>query len=258
MVIECNSCRARYWMKESMMKGFKGVAVRCRKCGGTFNVVTPGTVPVAPEPADRRDRTAGLSSSHFPEKTDGPAGRREDSPPGDAGERLQPAEAATQRRATPAEETDPAPPAPGNVYSLYRFREARPKRLPTGGYDISGTIRPEPAISPAERITAATPPLPAPREEKNPGEDTLFEKPVQWGIMGTPNPSDEDPVVPPRESKIPELTPSDGSQIQARFTYSEYPRLTDIAIVYLVLLLLGGCGYLLVHFLSRIMVGGSG
>ena len=258
MVIECNSCRARYWMKESMMKGFNGAAVRCRKCGGTFNVVTPGTVPVAPEPADRRDRPAGLSSSHSLEETDGPAGRREDLPPGDAGERLQPTEAATQPRAKPAEETDPAPPAPDNVYSLYRFREARPMILSTGGYDISGIIRPEPAISPVERIPAGTPPLPAPREEKKPVEDTPREKPVQWRIKGTPNPSDGDPDVPLRESKIPELSPSDGSQFRARFTYSEYSRLTDIAIVYLVLLLLGGCGYLLVHFLSRMMVGGSG
>jgi hypothetical protein len=245
-------------MKESMMKGFKGAAVRCRKCGGTFNVVTPGTVSVAPEPADRRDRTAGLSSSYSPEETDGPAGGREDSPPGDAGERLQPTEAAMQPRATPAEKADPASPAPDNVYSLYRFREVRPKRLLTGGYDISGTIRPEPAISPAEKIPAASPPIPAPREEKKPVEDTLREKPVQWRIKGTPNPSDEDPVVPPGKSKIPELSLSDGSKFLARFTYSEYPRLTDIAIVYLVLLLLGGCGYLLVHFLSRMMGGGSG
>jgi len=200
MVIECSSCRARYRMKESMMKGFKSVEVRCRKCGGTFVVVTPGTVPGAPE-------------------------------------------AATQLRAAPVEETDPAPTVPDNVYSLNRFREARPKRLPLEGYDISGTIRPEPAVSPAERIPAATPPLPAHREEKKPIPETVLEEPVQ----------------PPRESKIPEFfLPSDGSQFRAGFTYSVYPRLKDIAFVYLLFLLLGGGGYLLVHFLSRMLGGESG
>jgi hypothetical protein len=130
--------------------------------------------------------------------------------------------------------------------------------LPTEGYDISGTIRPEPAVSPAERIPAATPPLPAPREEKNPVQETVLEEPVQWRIKGNLNPSDGDPVVPPRESKTPELSPSDGLQFQAGFTHSVYPRLTDIAFVYLLLLFLGGCGYLLVHFLSRMLGGGSG
>ena len=235
MVIECNSYQARYWMKESMIKGFKGAEVRCRKCSGTFVVVT-----------------------HSPNEIDSPAGGREDSHPGDAGERLQPTEAATHPRATLLEETDPAPPVPDNVYSLNRFREALPKRLPTGGYDISGTIRPEPSFSPAERIPAAMPPLPAPREEKKPVQETALEEPVQWRIKGTTKSSDGDPFVPPRESKMPELPPSDGSQFQAGFTYSVDPRITDIAIVYLLLLLLGGCGYLLVHFLSRILGGGGG
>ena len=225
-----------------MMKGFKGAEVRCRKCGGTFVVVTPGTVPGEPEPADRRIRTERPPSSHAPNEIDGPAGGREDSPPGDAGERLQSTEAATHPCATPVEETYPAPPVPANVYSLNRFREALPKRLPTGGYDISGAIRPEPSFSPAERIPAAMPPLPAPREEKKPVQETVLEEPVQ----------------PPRESKIPELSPSDGSQFRAGFTHSVYPRLTDIAFVYLLLLLLGGGGYLLVHFLSLMLNGEIG
>ncbi len=241
-----------------MMKGFRGAEVRCRKCGGTFVVVTPGTVPVAAEPADRRDRTAGLSSSHPPEETDSPAGGREDSPPGDAGERLHPTEAAAQSRATPVEETGSAPPSPDNVYSLNRFREVRPKRLPTVGYDISGTIRPEPAVSPAERIPAAPPLLAAPSEEEKPIQETVLEEPVQLRIKGSPNPSEGDPFVPQRELKIPELSSSDGSQFQAGFTYSVYPRFTDIAVFYLLLLFLGGCGYLLVHFLSRLIGGGSG
>ena len=32
MVIECSICQARYRMRESMMQGFKGAEVRCRKC----------------------------------------------------------------------------------------------------------------------------------------------------------------------------------------------------------------------------------
>jgi predicted Zn finger-like uncharacterized protein len=241
MVTECNSCRARYRMKESMMNGFKGAEMRCRKCGGTFVVVPPGTVSGEPESADRGIRTGGPPDSHSPNEMDGPAGGREDSPPGDAGERLQPAETATLPRATPVEETKSAPPVPDNVYCLTRFREALPKRLPTGGYDISETIRPEPSYSPPERMPAAPPTLPAPREEK-----------------GTPFPPEGYPVVPPRESRIPELSSSDGSHSQSGYSPSVYPRLTDIAVVYLLLLFLGGCGYLLVHFLSRMVNGEIG
>lgn len=241
MVTECNSCRARYRMKESMMNGFKGVEVRCRKCGGTFVVVTPGTVPGEPESADRRIRTGGPPGSQSPNEMGGPAGRKESSPLGEVGKRLQPMEAATVPRATPVEETGPAPPLPDNVYSLNRFRGALPKRLPTGGYDISGIIRPEPSYSPAERMPAATPLLPAPREEK-----------------GTPCPPEGAPVVSPRGSTIPDLPPPGGSQSRGGFTSSAYPRLTDIAFVYLLLLFLGGCGYLLVQFLSRMLNEGIG
>jgi len=258
MIIECNSCQARYRMKESMMNGFKGAEVRCRKCGGTFVVATPETVPGKPEPADRRIRTERPPSFHSRNETDGPAGGREDALPGDPGKRLLPTEAASHPGATPVEETDLAPPAPENVYSLNGFREVLPKRLPTGGYDISGTIRPEPSFSPAERIPATMPPLPAPREEKKPVQEAALEEPVRWRIKGTPNPFDGDPFVPPRESSIPELSTSDGSQFQAGFTHSVVPRLTDIAFVYLLLFLLGGCGYLLVQFLSRMFTGGIG
>jgi len=258
MVIECSSCRARYWMKESMLKGFKSAEVRCRKCGGTFAVVAPETVPGKPDPVERRIPPGIPPGSRSPNATDGPAGGRGDSPPGHAVERVKPTEAATQPRAMPVEVNGPAPPVPDNVYSLNRFREERPKKLPAGGYDISGTIRPEPAVSPAEEIPAARPLLAEPREEKKPEQETLLVEPVQRRTRGNANPSDGDPFVPPREPKIPELSPSDGSQFRAGFTYSVYPRPTDIAIVYLLLLFLGGCGYLLVQFLSRMLDGGGG
>lgn len=258
MVTECNSCRARYRIKESLMQGCKAAEVRCRKCGGTFVVVTPGTVRGEPETADGRPGTGGLPGSRFPNAPDGPAGERELSPAGDGGERLQSAEAAVHPGTTPVEETDPAPPVPDNVFSLHRFREALPKRLHTGGYDISGAIRPAPSYSRSERNPVGNPPLPAPRGEMRRVQQSILEIPVQWRVRGTPNPSVGDSTVHPGESTVPEVSSSDKPRSRGGFTSSVYPRSTDIAFVYLLLLLLGGGGYLLIHFLSRLMSGGGG
>ncbi len=253
MVIECNFCRARYWMKESMMKGGKGAKVRCRKCGGTFVVAAPGTVPGVAGSGDRRFRFGTSPKSRSLKEAEGAAREKEDSPPGGAGERLRPAQAPTQRFPQPAEKIAPDPPVPDNVYSLNRFRETRPRRFHTGAYDISGTIRPWPSVSPAEQRSAETSSLPVPREEEKRIQSILLEEPVQWKVRGTAGPPDPDPYVPPREAKILELSPSDGSQFQAGHTASANTLITNIAIVYLVLLVLGGCGYLIVHFLSRMM-----
>ncbi len=88
MEIECSCCQARYRMKESMMKGFRGAEVRCRKCGATIAVLTPGTTSRAPGVKVKGDRPGGprplkdkeVPRSHGrirPRDTPGPGWREE-------------------------------------------------------------------------------------------------------------------------------------------------------------------------------------
>lgn len=258
MVIECRSCQARYWMKESLMKGVKGAKVRCRKCGATFVVVSPVTVPDAPDPANRGIRARARQDPHPPKETEGTAGGGgKGSPRADAVQALLPSPDPGRPHPTPTEKDDPAPPVPDNVYSLNSFREGRPKRSPAGGYDISGTVRPWPSVFPEEERPADTSPLSAPCDGKREMRNILLEEPIRWKIKGTSGPSDANPGDPPHETKILELSPPDRSQIKAGPT-SSYTRITNIAIVYLLLLVLGGCGYLIVYVLSLVLNGESG
>ncbi len=177
-----------------------------------------------------------------------------------------PARAPAQSRTTTGEKTDAAPPFPDNVYSLKTFRETRPKKTISGGYDISGTIRPWPSASPVKRMPEETEPPPAPPEENRQAKEILLEEPAQRKTRAGTGASDVDSFVPPGEPKILELSFSDRPRFQPGFVTaaSAYKRVTDIALVYLLLMILGGCGYLLIHSVSReifylllLVLGGS-
>lgn len=267
MVIECNSCRARYWMKDSVMKRGKGARVRCRRCGVTFSVVTPDMVSGAPVPAEQILRSPRPPATNSPRDTIDTTAEAKRPSSGYAGRELPPARPPVQSRSPLPGNTGSIPSFPDNVYSLETFREARPKRSLSGGYDISGTIRPWPSASPVERIPEEAEPVPALPAETRQAKKLPLEEPVQWKIRGKTGSSDANALVPPGGSKIPELSPSDRDQFQAGFvpSTSAYKRVTDIAIVYLLLMILGGCGYLFVHSLSRetfylllLVLGGSG
>ncbi len=51
MVVECESCRSRFRLDESLLKESKAVRFRCRKCGGSILVRNPQAPPVIPVPA---------------------------------------------------------------------------------------------------------------------------------------------------------------------------------------------------------------
>src|SRR4030065_1168530 len=82
MVIVCSICQARYRMRKSMMRGFKGAEVRCRKCGGPIVVLAPAAVSGYPQPADRGKRTGGHLGPPPPKEKEGTPAGREGSPPG--------------------------------------------------------------------------------------------------------------------------------------------------------------------------------
>ena len=238
MVIECSICQARYRMRESMMRGFKGADVRCRKCGGTIIVLAPETVPGSSQPADRGKRTGGHRGPHLPKEIDGTPAGREDSPPGQTRRGLPQAEWMTQPRTSLAEEENPAEAVPDNVYSLDLLREARPRRLPTGGYDISGYIRPEPAAPLAEpEPVPPTKPLPSAPPEKGVTPGSLLDRQVAWQKEG---------ILP-----LPGAVSS-----SARYFHPSLPGFFDIALVVLWLFLAGGMGYLVVRFFVSLLVGG--
>jgi len=51
MIVECESCRSRFRLSESLLKESKAVRFRCRKCGGSIMVRNPHPPPVIPVPA---------------------------------------------------------------------------------------------------------------------------------------------------------------------------------------------------------------
>lgn len=51
MIVECESCRSRFRLSESLLKESKAVRFRCRKCGGSIMVRNPHAPPVIPVPA---------------------------------------------------------------------------------------------------------------------------------------------------------------------------------------------------------------
>jgi len=55
MVVECESCRSRFRLNESLLKESKAVRFRCRKCGGFIlvrNPHAPPVIPVSPVPPE--------------------------------------------------------------------------------------------------------------------------------------------------------------------------------------------------------------
>ena len=228
-------------MKESMMRGFKGAEVRCRKCGGTIAVLTPGTSPRTPS-----------AREHDPP----PIGRQGPSP-GHGG----PAEGegASQTRTALAEEPDAAESLPDNVYPLHSYRAGRPKRLPIEGYDISDAIRPDPPPPPTGRSSAdGSPTLAQSLERSRTIRTNLMAEPIRWQQEGIASAPTEGSPAPRDRSPASGKSSADKSLLPGGMSTSVPPRPTHIAMVYLLLLILGGVGYLLVRYFSYVFNGGGG
>jgi predicted Zn finger-like uncharacterized protein len=258
MEIECSCCQARYRMKASMMRGFRGAEVRCRKCGGTIAVLTPGTTSRTPAAKVPGDRSGGFRPHPLKEK-DHPVVERQDPSPGRARQGIAAGEGKTETRTALPEEPDAAEPVPDNVYSLDLFRGGRPKRLPTGGYDISGSIRPDPPASSAAREFAERSPTVAePLEELRSIRSSLLEEPIRWKKEGIASALAKASLAAPDKTPDAGKSPPGKSRLPGRSSFSMYHRPINIAIVYLLLLFLGGLGYLLVRFFSQMINGVGG
>ena len=258
MEIECSCCQARYRMKESMMKGFRGAEVRCRKCGATIAVLTPGTTSRAPAAKIRGDRPGGPRPAS-PKNTLHPPAARQDPPAEHARPGLAGGEGKTQTSMALAEEHDAALPVPDNVYPLDRFRGGHPKILPTEGYDISGSILPHPPASAAGKESAERSPAVAePLEELRSIRSSLREETIPWREEDIAAAPIETPPAAPDKTPASGMPPAGKSRLSRRFSFSAYPRPTHIAMVYMLLLFLGGFGYLLVRFFTQMIHEGGG
>lgn len=258
MEIECSCCQARYRVKESMLMGFREAEVRCRKCGGTIAVLNPGKPSRTTAAKIPGDRSRGLRPHPLKGK-DHPLVERQDPTPPHARTGLAKGEGKTRTRTALAEEPDSAEPVPDNVYPLDLFRGGLPKRVPTGGYDISGSIRPDPSVSAAAREFAdRTPAVAEPLEKSGSMRSSLLEEQIHWQKEGI--------VSAPTEASlaVPDNTTDAGKSFPYKLrrpeggSFSMSHRPTHIAFVYLLLLFLGGFGYLLVRFFSHMINGGGG
>lgn len=258
MEIECSCCQARYRMKESMMRGFREAEVRCRKCGATIAVLSPGTTSRAPAARVKSHRSGGPRPDS-PKDTVHPLAVRQDLSAGHARPGSPAGEGKTQTRTAVASEPDAAEPIPDNVYPLDLFRGGHPKKLPTGGYDISGSILPHPPASNAGRApTERSPAVPEPLEDLRSLRSSLREEAIprrEEGIAAAPL---EAPLIVQEKTPASGKSPAGKSRLPGGFSFSPYSRPTHIAIVYMLLLFLGGLGYLLVRIFSQLINEGGG
>jgi predicted Zn finger-like uncharacterized protein len=258
MEIECSCCQARYRMKESMMRGFRGAEVRCRKCGATIAILTAATTS-RPPAAKVKGYRPGRPRPDSSKDTVHPLAARQDPSAGHAGPGLAGGEGKTQTSTALAEEPDAAEPVPDNVYPLDRFRGGHPKKLPTGGYDISGSILPHPPASEVERESAErSPAVSEPLEELRSIRSSLREETTPWREEDISAVPFEAPLAAPDKTPDSGKSPSGKSSLTSGFSFSAYPRPTHIAMVYMLLLLLGGLGYLLVRIFSQLINEGGG
>ncbi len=263
MLIECDSCRARYRLKASMLKGFKGAEVRCRKCGGTIVVLTPGRESRTPGPTVRGERRSTPRRQIPAKGKDVRAAKEEAVPPvppaQDLEQDLEQKEGGAQAAMALREDAGSAESAPDNVFQLDLFREAPPKHPPSESYDISENIRMVPAVPPARnKLTGDFLRLPSPPpERRDPVGPIVPEEPFPWKNEGVTLLSTETPLPFPGGLEDPESSSSRKAGFQGSYSpVPGGPRPSHVAIVYLLLLLLGGCGYLLVRFLAKIAGGG--
>ena len=259
MVIDCSNCRARYRMKPSILKGFQGAEIRCRKCGGKIVILTSDRPSRIIPPVYGKERAEGRTGSSSPEERAGDRGGRTEPPPERISHQPHTADTKAGIHAALAEEAHPAGIVPENVYSLDLFREARPRKGVTGVFDISGAIRPEPALSleePSLPFPSPQPLIPPPESRKS-EVPNLLDQPMQWQNEGIISSFDGNPLPSSDQSGGFEKSILPKPPFKAGFSNTVSPRPSHIAMVYLFLLFLGGCGYLVIHLLSGIMNGGG-
>lgn len=258
MIVECNRCRSRYRMNPSILKGFQGAEVRCRKCGGTFVILVPGNPSGTGSPVEVAEEAVRHGNPPSPPDPGGPSAPQEIIPPEVPPGRPLPATGNADLRDAVLEEVS-ARNVPGNVYSLSSYREDQARRVPARGFDISGSIRPEPALERAEPEPAEvdSPPAEAFPKKGEPDPPTLvdwrMERKEEGIIASTSGVSRSAPGV----LQGPTPWVPGPSTFQERLSEPIFHRFSHVALVYLALLFIGGCGYLVLSLFNWYFSGGG-
>lgn len=256
MVIECAGCKARYRFKKSMLKGFKGAEVRCRKCGGMIVVVAPGIQVGTPEAA-RVERRAALRRHPPAKKKTARVVGAEMAPSGPVAHGQERMEAPVPAGMALIGEISSPDSGPDNAPRVDLSPEVAHKQPPSESHDISGMIRTDPVRPPPVRTPAGEFHFPSAFSLQ---KEAFRSIPPGERITGENERSDPisriSPIPSRDDMEPPDKSSSDRSQFQIGFPVSMGPRPSHVAIVYLLLLLLGGCGYLIVRFLANIAGGG--
>lgn len=158
MIIECQTCHARFRLDESRIKG-RGARVKCRKCGDSIIVLKD---KAAPPPASGVDDSFDLGSAIRDSAVESPGFP---SPPGN----LIPFPAPPRPEAPPAPESSPVPdeaPETGKDEVDLAFD----RFLSAGREESSPSIGEKDASAPVEHAASADPGL---RQGQDPGALTL-------------------------------------------------------------------------------------
>ena len=87
---------------------------------------------------------------------------------------------------------------------------------------------------------------------------SLLKEAMPWQKEGIAAAPLEAPLASPDKTPDSGKSAAGKSRLPGGFSFSAYPRPTHIAMVYLLLLFLGGFGYLLVRFFSQLLNEGGG
>lgn len=148
MIIECDTCKARFRLDRMLLQGHLGARFRCRRCGGPIIVTTPRP-PIARDPASPLRR-------HDPEGPSVPLSGPPAEPWADrrAAVRTSPSAASSQPL---FEEESVADAKPSNLVDLQSLREAHRVRMLINADNLPRNIPiPEPPTpaeeAPSDRI----------------------------------------------------------------------------------------------------------
>ena len=254
MIVECNRCHSRYRMKRSVLKGSRGAKVRCRKCGETFVVLNPRPLSGTDSPVAVAGATVRQVVPSLPRGKVRPDASGEGMPPAQVRKEAPPAPTIVDLHEGISGEV-PAPNIPEEESRRVSVPKNPPAKGPAMNFDVSGLIRPAPVLVPEEEKPAdpVSRPVEEPPEERAADRPALEDRPLGRKEVGINASSSGTSRSVPNRSRKPVHRDPKTPQVQSFFSNSPPTTLWHIALVYLALLFLGGCGYLVIRLLWGVL-----
>ena len=254
MIVECNRCHSRYRMKRSVLKGSRGAKVRCRKCGETFVVLNPRPLSGTDSPVAVAGATVRQVVPSLPREKVRPDTTGESMPPAQVRKEAPPAPKIVDLHDGISGEV-PAPNIPEEESRRVSVPTEPPAKGPAVNFDLSGLIRPAPVLVPEEEKPAdpVSRPVEEPPKERAADRPALESRPTGWKEVEINDSSSGMSRSVPTRSRMPIHRDPKTTQVQSFFSNSSHTNLWHIALVYLALLLLGGCGYLVLRLLWGVL-----